>query len=153
MEKFSDPERTLLQEIQRDSAQSLSTLAERCGMAQSTVWRKLQDFEKAGIITSRVALLDASKVGCGLVVLAAVTLSDHAEETVTGFASVIRGHPEILECLATSGQADYHLKIRVADVAAYEAFMTATLLRSPFVRAVQSSFVLRELKSTTQVPV
>lgn len=112
----------------------------------------MQELEKSGVIKARVALLDARKVGCGLTVLAAVTLSDHAQSTVEGFARLISGHPEITECLATSGDADYHLKIRVADVEAYERFMTHTLLRSELVRGVHSSFVLKELKSTTELP-
>jgi Lrp/AsnC family transcriptional regulator len=82
-----------------------------------------------------------------------VTLRDHAEETVAGFARLLHGHPEIVECLATSGQADYHLKIRVADVEAYEGFMTRTLLRSDLVQSVHSSFVLKELKATTELPI
>lgn len=121
-------------------------------MAQSTVWRKLQELEAAGVIRGRVALLDPGKVGCKLTVLASITLSDHAEQTVNGFASLIRGNPEIVECLATAGDADYQLKVRVRDVEAYESFMTHTLLRSPFVRSVHSSFVLKELKSTTELP-
>ena len=44
------------------------------------------------------------------------------------------------------------MKIRVADVEAYEQFMTHILLRAAFVREVQSSFVLKELKSTTELP-
>ena len=150
--KFSDSDKRILREIQRDATSSLSTLAERCGVAQSTLWRKLQEFDKAGVVTARVALIDPVKAGCALTVLAAVTLTDHSQDTVDGFARLIRGHPEISECLATSGEADYHLKIRVADVRAYEQFMTHTLLRSPLVRSVQSSFVLKELKATTEVP-
>ena len=141
-----------MRELQRDTSQSLAVLAERCGMAQSTLWRKVQELEAAGVIVRRVALLDPGKIGCKLMVLAAITLRDHAEETVAGFARLIEGHPEIIECLATSGTADYSLKIRVADVEAYERFMTHTLLRSAFVREVHSSFVLKELKSTTELP-
>lgn len=150
--KFSDSEKAILREIQRDATLSLAALAERCGVAQSTLWRKLQEFDKAGIVSARVALLDAGKVGCGLTVLASVVLKDHSEATVEGFARLIRGRPEIAECLATSGEADYHLKIRVADVGAHERFMTHTLLRQSLVQTVQSSFVLKELKATTEVP-
>ncbi|XDA98616.1 Lrp/AsnC family transcriptional regulator [Sulfitobacter sp. LCG007] len=151
--EFSDPERRLLREIQRDSSLSLAQLTERCGMAQSTVWRRLQDFEASGLIRARVALLDPARAGCKLTVLAAISLADHAEATVAGFARLIDGHPEIVECLATSGGADYQLKIRVADVEAYERFMSQVLLRSSNVREVHSSFVLKELKSTTEVPI
>jgi len=55
------------------------------------------------------------------------------------------------ECHKVSGLADYMLKIRAADVEAYEAFQTRFLLRSPYVRSVQSSFVLKEVKATTEL--
>lgn len=151
--KLSPMDQQLLRELQRDASLSLAQLAERCGMAQSTVWRRIQEFDRAGMIAARVALLDPSKAGCKLCVLATITLRDHAESTVTGFAQLIEGHPEIVECYATSGSADYQLKIRVEDVEAYESFMTHTLLRNEIVRGVQSSFVLKELKSTTELPI
>jgi Lrp/AsnC family transcriptional regulator len=150
--KFSDQERALLREIQRDAAASLAELGERTGMAQSTVWRKLQEFEAVGILKGRVALLDPAKVGAGLCVFASVSLHDHAEEAVNAFARVVRDAPEILECYAVSGTADYILKIRVADVEAYEHFMTHRLLRNPHVRSVVSSFGLKEIKYATALP-
>lgn len=153
MTNFTDLETRLLREIQRDASLSLAELATRCGMAQSTVWRKLQEFDNAGLVRARVALLDPAKAGCKLTVMASISLQDHAEATVTGFARLIEGHPSIVECFATSGAADYMMKIRVQDVEAYERFMTHTLLRSPFVREVHSSFVLKELKSTTEIPI
>ncbi|MDW4498376.1 Lrp/AsnC family transcriptional regulator [Sulfitobacter sp. D35] len=150
---ISDAERRLLREIQRDASLSLAQLTERCGMAQSTVWRRLQDFEASGLIRGRVALLDPGRAGCKLTVLASISLTNHAEQTVAAFARLIDGHPEIVECLVTSGGADYQLKIRVADVEAYETFMSQVLLRSAHVREVHSSFVLKELKSTTELPI
>ena len=150
--KLSDPEKMLLREIQQDASASLSALAHSCGMAQSTVWRKLQDFEAAGLIRARVALLDPAKAGVKLCIFAQITLEDHSEEAVEGFARIIRSHPNILEAHSLSGTADYILKIRAADVEDYEHFMSHTLLRSPYVRSVVSSFSLRELKHTTELP-
>ncbi len=151
--EFSDPERALLRELQSDATQSLADLAGRTGMAQSTVWRRLQEMEAAGVIRARVALLDPAKVGAKLCVLAAISLTDHSEANVAGFAALIRRLPEVLECHSVSGTADYMLKVRVRDVEAYEAFMSHFLLRSGFVRSVTSSFVLKEIKATTVIAV
>lgn len=150
--KFSDLEQRLLREIQADASLSLAELSARVGMAQSTLWRKLQEFEVAGIIRARVALLDPAKVGAKLCVLAQISLADHSEASVSGFTALVRRLPEVLECHSVSGQADYMLKVRVRDVEAYEVFMSHNLLRSPFVRAVVSSFVLKEIKATTALP-
>ena len=151
--KFSDQEKALLREIQQDSAASLATLAQRVGMAQSTLWRKLQEFDAAGIVTARVALLDPAKVGAKLCVFATVSLQDHSEASLAAFSRLVDRHPEILECHAITGTADYMLKIHTADVESYEHFMTHALLRSDVVQAVHSSFSLKALKRTTSLPV
>jgi len=150
--EISAQEGRLLREIQQDASASLAELSERVGMAQSTVWRKLQEFEAAGVIKRRVALLNPPSVGANLCVFASISLADHSEEAVAGFSRMVGTHPEILEAHALSGTYDYILKIRVADVEAYEAFMTHNLLRNPHVQSVVSSFALKELKYTTELP-
>ena len=86
--ELSDQEIRLLQEIQSDASLSLADLAARTGMAQSTLWRKLQELEAAGVIRARVALLDPSKVGAKLCVLAQISLADHSEASVAGFTAL-----------------------------------------------------------------
>lgn len=150
--KLSDQDRRILREIQRDCTRSLAALAEHLSVAQSTLWRRLNDLDGAGIIRRRVALVDPGKVGAKLCVLAMVRLEDHSEEAVRSFGDMVAAHPEIMECHKVSGGADYVLKIRARDVEAYEDFQTRHLLRNPWVRSVQSSFVLKEVKATTEVP-
>jgi len=146
-------ERKLLQLVQADSSLSLAELAERAGMSQSSTWRKIQDLESDGVIRKRVTLLDPKKLDLKLCVIAHVTLEDHHEEAVASFAAVVAERPEIMECYALSGTFDYMLKIRASDVESYDAFMTRHLMRSPHVRTVVSSFVLRELKFSTELPI
>lgn len=150
--EFTDQEKALLREIQRDSTLPVAELAQRAGMAQSTAWRRLQDFEARGIIRGRVTLLNAAKIDAGFCIFANITLADHSEESVTAFENLVQRHAEIMECHKLTGGADYVLKIRTRDVVEYETFMTHNLLRHPFVRAVSSSVSLKELKSTTELP-
>lgn len=149
---LSDPERRLLVEMQRDASRSVQDLAQAVGMGASTIWRKLADLRAAGVIRARVALLDPAKLDLGLCVFAHVSLTDHSEESVRGFAAIVRTQPQIMEAHALSGADDYLLKIRCRDVAAYEAFLSAHLLRASCVRSVTSAFSLRELKDTTELP-
>ncbi len=142
-----------MREVQRDASLSLGALSEKVGIAQSTLWRRINDLEAGGVIRGRVALVDPAKVGVNLTVLALVILEDHSEEAVADFSRMVAIRPEIQECHKISGGADYMLKIRAADVDAYEAFQTRYLLRNRWVRSVQSSFVLKDVKSTTEIPV
>lgn len=151
--QFTEAEAELLRQLQHDASLSLAELSARCGMAQSTVWRKVQEFEATGVILRRVALLDPAQVGCRLTVLASVTLTENTLAARDAFTQHISAHPEIVECASVSGQCDYMLKIRVADVEAYETFLSHGLLSCNLVRDIQSSFVLRNLKSTTELPI
>lgn len=153
MKESGNPERKLLQLIQADSSLSLAELAEKSGMSQSSAWRKVQELEATGVIRKRVTLLDPRKLDLKLCVIAHVTLEDHHEEAVASFAAVVEERPEIMECFALSGTSDYMLKIRARDVEDYDAFMTRYLMRNPHVRTVVSSFVLRELKFSTELPI
>jgi DNA-binding Lrp family transcriptional regulator len=153
MKETGNFQRKLLQLVQADSSLSLAELSEKAGVSQSSAWRKIQDLESDGIIRKRVTLLDPAKLDLKLCVIAHVTLEDHHEEAVASLASVVRDRPEIMECYALSGTFDYMLKIRTRDVESYEAFMTRYIMRNPHVRTVVSSFVLRELKFSTELPI
>lgn len=151
--RFSQAEAELLRQLQQDASLSLAELSARCGMAQSTVWRKVQEFETNGVILRRVALLDPAQVGCKLSVLANVTLIDNTHANREAFAEHVDAYAEIIECSAVSGHSDYLLKIRVADMEAYDMFQKHALLGCNLVRDIQSSFVLHNLKSTTELPI
>lgn len=150
--KPTPKDQAILAEIQRDATLSLQELADRLNLSQSTVWRKLQDFEGAGVVKKRVALIDPAAVEIKVCVIANITLTSHSEEATEAFQQLVDSRPEILECYAISGAYDYMLKVRVRDVEAYEKFLTRFLLRNPYVSSVASGFTLRELKYTTELP-
>lgn len=150
--ELSDQELLLLNRLQQSASDSLADLATHAGMATSTAWRKVQEFESRGLIRGRVALLDPAQVDAKLCIFATVRLSDHSQDAVDGFASIVARHPQIMEAHAISGSFDYILKIRCKDVDDYEVFMSHNLLRSALVKSVVSSFSLRALKYTTALP-
>ncbi len=56
---------------------------------------------------------------------------------------------EVTACYAVSGNHDYSMTVVVADVQAYEQFLTQKILNSHLVDAASSSFTLRTVKNTT----
>ncbi|MEM7615247.1 MAG: Lrp/AsnC ligand binding domain-containing protein, partial [Pseudomonadota bacterium] len=79
-------------------------------------------------------------------------LVEHSPETRAAFERIVRTRAEIQECYAVSGSHDYQLLIRVRDIAAYERFLMEALLGHPAVASANTSFVLRQLKFTTALP-
>ena len=55
----------ILTELQRDATIAIATLADRVGLSASPCWKRVQKLEKSGVITGRVALVDAARVGLG----------------------------------------------------------------------------------------
>lgn len=150
---YSDQERRILRALQKDAAASMADLAEAVGLGVSTVWRRVQELQKCGVIRARVALLEPKKLDLGLCVFAQVALTDHAPDSIEAFASMIESEPQILEAHSLSGADDYLLKIRCKDVEAYEEFLSKRLLRQPMVRSVTSTFSLRTMKDTIELPI
>ena len=61
--------------------------------------------------------------------------------------------PEIVECYTVSGDRDFLLRVVVEDVSAYERLLKKTLVHLPQVANMSSTFALRQVKYTTELPV
>lgn len=154
-EKFtlSSADAAILRLLQADASTTLDTLAETAGLSTASAWRRVKALEAAGVIVARVALANPAKTGRSLCVFADVSLHDHSRENRDAFERFVATAEDVMECHSTAGGRDYLLKIRVADVAAYEAFLMENLLAHKAVASATSSFSLRELKYTTALPV
>lgn len=151
--RLEESDRRLLRELQRDASMSLKELAERAAMSQSTVWRRVQELEEAGVITGRVTLLDPEQVGLSVSAMINVNMSDQTREGRRAFEAFAQGHPNVLQCFSVTGAHDYVLIIRTADVKGYETFLMEELLARPGVASTQSQLILRHYKGSTILPV
>ncbi|HET8747705.1 MAG TPA: Lrp/AsnC family transcriptional regulator [Ramlibacter sp.] len=142
----------LLSELQRDSRQTVQQLAAAAGLSATPTWKRVKELESAGIIRGYTALVDREKVGLALAVLAEVNLTRHKEDDVLRFEEAVAASPQIVSCYATTGQADYVLKVLVPDIKSYEAFLHETAFKLPGVTHVRSSVVLKDVKAETRLP-
>ena len=81
-----------------------------------------------------------------------VSLARHEQKHVDNFIREVSHHPEILECFATSGEADFHLRVVVEDIDAYNVFLDDFIFKLPGVSQVRSNIVLKEIKADTALP-
>jgi Lrp/AsnC family leucine-responsive transcriptional regulator len=88
----------------------------------------------------------------GVVAFVNVSLEKQSEHPAQAFNQAVQDLPEILECHAVSGEADYLLRVVTADLKAFSDFLMHRLLRLPMVAHVRSSILLDEVKSTTALP-
>ena len=55
---LSTADRRLLDALQSDATRSQTELADIAGMSRTSCWRRIRDFEKAGLIEGQVAILN-----------------------------------------------------------------------------------------------
>jgi len=145
-------DRRILAELQRDSRLTNQELADKVGMSNSATWRRVKSLEEAGIIDRYVAILNPRKAGFGLASMVHVSLARHEQSHVDHFIREVMQHPEVLECFATSGEADFHLRVVVENIDAYNEFLDSFIFRLPGVSQVRSNIVLKEIKADTALP-
>ena len=151
MQKLDTLDRKILSELQRDAELSLDVLGDRVGLSRNACWRRVKALETDGIIARRVAILDADKIGLGLTVFIQIRTDQHDPNWLTNFARAARLMPEILGAYRMTGDLDYLIKARVRDVADYDRLYQRLIERVPL-SDVSASFVMEEIKDTTELP-
>ena len=149
--KIDSIDRRLLGELQRDSAQSLEELGEKVGLSRNASWRRIRALEEQGVIKKRVALLDPETMGLPLTVFLMVKTREHNAYWLEKFSRATRAMPEILGVYRMSGELDYLIRARVADMPAYDRLYKRLIDKVEF-SDVSASFVMEEIKETTALP-
>lgn len=145
-------DRAILRQLQQDSRLTMQELAEKVGMSSSACWRRIRALEADGIIDRFAVIVNPRKAGFTLSSMTLVSLARHEQKNVDNFVREVQRHPEILECFATSGEADYHLRVVVEDMEAYNRFLDDFILKLPGVLQVRSNIILKEIKMDTALP-
>jgi Lrp/AsnC family transcriptional regulator, leucine-responsive regulatory protein len=152
MDAPDEQDRRLLRILQQDGRISNQELAEAAAMSTSACWRRVKALEEAGIVRRYAAIVDPVACGLAFHAIVLVQLARHEESFVEQFVAAIAGRPEVLECFATTGEADYHLRVLCADLDAYNLFLERFLFRLPGVKSARTNLVLKEVKHQIAVP-
>src|SRR5579862_1082611 len=145
-------DRRLLEILQRDGRLTNLELSSRVNLSPSACLRRVRALEEAGVIRSYAALLDAKRVGLGLLAFVNVKLEKRGRMPTDAFARAVKDWPEVLACHALTGDMDYLLRVQVEGLDHFSRFVMDSLLKHPGVLDVKSSFVLEEVKETTALP-
>lgn len=151
--KLDRLDRRILAELQRDGGLSNQELADRIGLSPSPCSRRVRQLEEAGVIQGRVTLLDRARLGLDLTALIQISMDRHTPDRFEAFEAQIRQYPEVQQCYLITGQdADYLLKVVVPDMDHYQEFLLGKITRIEGVSGVHSSFVMRRVVDTTELP-
>ena len=145
-------DKQLLSTLQNDGRISNVELAETVNLSESACLRRVRTLEKKGFIDRFVALLDQKRMGLTNTVFVHIVLKREEKSELLAFEEAVKEIPEILECYLMTGEFDYLLHIVVANMADFERLHNDSLTQLPGVSRVNSSFAIRTVQKTTQLP-
>ena len=116
-------DRRILAVLQENARVSNVELAESAGVSASPCWRRVRELERTGVISRYVTLVDPAALGLPVSVFIQVSLEKQVESALEIFENAILQRPEVMECYLMTGDADYMLRVVVADLEAYERFL------------------------------
>jgi DNA-binding Lrp family transcriptional regulator len=139
-------DRAIIAELERDGRLTNVELAHRVGLTTGPCLRRVQRLEADGVICGYRAVIDAAAVGRSVEVLLDVTLEAQDADTVEHVERVLTEAEEVIELRRLFGSPDYFVRVAVADLAAYELFLSRRVMTIPRVRGVTSRFTMKMLK-------
>lgn len=143
----------LLTLLQKDARLTNQTLAEEVNLSASPCWRKVRRLEDEKVILGYHAALDRRKIGLGVMVFVRVSIDSHSEAQARKFEQEVQELENVVACYSIGGDADFLLQVVAQNLDAYSDFAMSVLRRLPGIKAMQSMFVLKEIKPFSTLPV
>jgi Lrp/AsnC family transcriptional regulator, leucine-responsive regulatory protein len=150
LDKF---DRAIVQTLQHEGRIANSTLAEKVSLSESACLRRVRALEESGLIEGYAAILNQERAGYPVNVFVNITLDRQDETDLSAFEKAVRSIPEVMECYLMTGDYDYLLRVVVADTADFERVPSQHLTRLPHVARVHSSFALRPVQKSRELPI
>ncbi len=151
--KLDRIDRNILAELQKNGRIANVELAKRVGLSPTPCLERVKRLEKENYITGYCATLNPSKLDAALLVIVEITLTKTSPDVFNDFSKAVHELDVIQECHLVSGDFDFLLKTRVADMAAYRNLLGDTLLRLPAVSESRTYVVMEEVKSSNCLPI
>ena len=144
-------DRRILNLLQQDAGQSISSLADKVGLSPSSCHRRVQRLKRSRVILGEVAVVDRRFSPHPVTVIVQVALERHTSQTRQAFQARMKADSMVSQCYAVAGAADYIVVIQVASMGQYEAEATRLFAQDPHVKQYSPFVATSEIKSTTAI--
>ncbi|MET0996092.1 MAG: Lrp/AsnC family transcriptional regulator [Mycobacterium sp.] len=140
-------DRAIVAELQRDGRLTNQDLASRVGLTPAPCLRRVRRLEEDGVITGYTAVIDQDSIGRGFEVIIHADLVAKDLATVEAFEDRVAAMSEVAELRRMFGIPDYVIRVQVADLAAYERWLTTQLMGDPAIARVDSRITMKTIKT------
>ena len=146
-------DKSILRILQRDGSLSNVALAAKVNLSAPACLRRVERLKRMGAITGIVALLNPRALDAGMLVLIGVVLDRSTPDSFAAFEKSAAKVTGCMECHVVTGEFDYFMLVRTRDSDSFNRLHAEQLLHLPGVRQIRSFMVLKQVLSTTQIPI
>jgi len=150
MEQLDQTDITILRILQEDSKKTAKEIASILNLTPSPVYERIRRLEKQGFIKKYVAILDKKLIDRSVTTICQVSMRYHNEAFIEKFEEQIQNLHEVQECYHMAGQVDFILKIHTKSLEEYHDFIKTKLSKIENIGVLNSTFVLKEIKHTSE---
>ncbi|MBC9070862.1 winged helix-turn-helix transcriptional regulator [Thauera sp. CAU 1555] len=152
MRELDRTDRKILDILQKNARIAMTELAEKVGLSATPCTERVRRLEREGVITGYHAHVNPHALGRGLLVFVEIKLSAKSGEVFERVKNEMRYVPEVMECHLVSGDFDYLVKARIAEMGEYRRLLGNILLKLPAAAESRSYVVMEEIKETLYLP-
>lgn len=138
--------------LQQDGKMTTKEISAQLGLTITPVHERIKRLERTGHIDHYTAIVNRNLIGLDLLVFCSVSLKNHQSAFIRKFEDDVKHLPAVTECYHIGGMFDYLLKVLVKDMKEYQSFISTKLAGLDNIGNVQSSFVMSEIKYSSQLP-
>lgn len=151
--RLDEKDMDILRTLQQNARLTNKELASKVHLSTTPTFERMKRLERLGFIKQYATILDANMLNKGFAVFCSIKLrrlnSDHA----LAFTDMIKQIPEVTECYNISGSFDYLLRIQSPDMRTYQQLLLNVIGRHENIAALESTFVMEEIKHEYSVSV
>ncbi len=152
-ETLDRTDKAILRALQRDASISNVALAAKVSLSPPACLRRVERLKEMGLIRGIVALLNPAALDAGMLVMIGVVLDRSTPESFSEFEKAAQKVSGCMECHVVTGEFDYFMMLRTKDSESFNRLHAEQLLYLPGVRQIRSFMVLKQVLSTTQIPI
>jgi Lrp/AsnC family transcriptional regulator, leucine-responsive regulatory protein len=150
MELLDETDKIILRILQKDAKKTAKEIAFALNLTISPIYDRIRRLETLGYIKKYVAILDKVLINKSVTSICMVSMRYHNEEFIEKFEQEIRKLEEVQECYHLAGQVDFILKIHVNSLDEYHDFIRFKLSKIDNIGVLNSTFVLKEIKHSSE---
>ena len=150
--QIDEADRRILRHYLAEPGLARAALAERAGVTQATLWRRLERLREGGILRGEQAVIDWRRLGYAVEVSLRFTLDKTEPRAFDEFIAAARGVPEVIGIETFLGRVDVRLNVIARDMAQYQEIYRSRILALPHIAEVEALMLIATIKESEGLP-